>query len=149
MTHTSYNVVLLLFAFFQVWPIVNWNSESVQISSRYRDACFWVRKRATKIQAKRQTDRQTGRQTDRQTDEQTDRQARRQARSQPARHKDRKQAFSITKTIRKFRLGCNWNTHFYRLFKALYYLVFLFNRLTRGGNRERTGRQRKTEDLTG
>ena len=36
-----------------------------------------------------------------------------------------------------------------RLFTALYFLVFLFDRWTRGGNRERTGRQRKTEDLTG
>ena len=36
-----------------------------------------------------------------------------------------------------------------RLFTALYFLVFLFGRCTRRENRERTGRQRKTEDFNG
>ena len=76
------SVVLLSFAFFQVWPIVSWNSESVQISGRYRDACFWVRKRATNKQAKRQRDRNVGMHADRQIDRQTVGQTGRQARRQ-------------------------------------------------------------------
>ena len=37
----------------------------------------------------------------------------------------------------------------FRLFTALYFLVFLFDRGARGYNHERTGRQHQREVLTG
>ena len=50
----------------------------------------------------------------------------------------------LTIQLNKDFSGVVWT----RLFTALYFLVFLFDCWTRGYNRERTGRQLKTEDLT-